>query len=94
MLGINIARQEDCSVLTLNNGSSIRLLRNKSINVRGERSNLILLLCTCPTCGDEFWKQFDLRYDELPQVIYDKYMLECNSKCLESKVEKGNKDEV
>ena len=82
-LGIDIARQEDCSVLTLNNGSSIRLVRNKSTNVRGLRSNLISLFCTCPTCGDEFWKQFDLRYDALPQVVDDKYMLECNLKCIE-----------
>ena len=82
-LGIDIARQEDCTVLTLKNGSSIKLVKNKATNVRGERSNLISLLCTCPTCGNEFWKQFDLRYDALPHVIDDKYMLECNLKCIE-----------
>lgn len=81
-LGIDIGIQQDSSVLTFSNGSSIRLVRNKTTNVRGLRSNLISLLCTCPTCGNEFWKQFDLRYDALPSIIDDKYMLECNIKCI------------
>jgi len=84
MLGMDIGKQEDCTVLTFSNGSSIKLVKNKSTNVRGLRSNLISLLCTCPTCDDEFWKQFNLRYDTLPSVVDDKYMLACNSKCLES----------
>ena len=83
MLGIDIAKQEDCTVLTFSNGSSIRLINNKSTNIRGERSNLISLLCTCTVCGDEYWKQFDLRYDALPQIHGDKYMLVCSKKCLE-----------
>lgn len=84
-LGIDIVRQEDCSVLNFSNGSNIKLIRNKSTNVRGLRSNLISLLCTCPTCGDEYWKQFDLRYDTLPQVIDDKYMLICSIECMNLK---------
>ena len=82
-LGIDIGTQEDCTVLTFSNGLSIRLINNKSTTIRGERSNLISLLCTCPTCGDEFWKQFDLRYDTLPQVDSDRYMLVCSKECLE-----------
>lgn len=82
MLGIDIAKQEDCTVLTFSNGSSIKLIRNKSTNVRRLRSNLISLLCTCPTCGDEFWKQFDLRYDSLPQIVDDKYMLDYSKECM------------
>lgn len=82
-LGIDIGIQQDSSVLTFSNGSSIKLLRNKATNVRGLRSNLISLLCTCPTCGEEYWKQFDLRYDELPQIVDYKYMLECSKDCLE-----------
>lgn len=81
-LGIDISKQEDCSVLTFNNGSSIRLIRNKTTSVRGLRSNLISLLCTCPHCGEEYWKQFDLRYDILPQIVDDKYMLSCSIDCL------------
>ena len=45
MLGIDLAKEEDCTVLTLSNGSNIRLLRNKSTNVRGLRSKLMSLLC-------------------------------------------------
>jgi hypothetical protein len=81
-LGIDLAKQEDCSMLTFSNGSSIKLIRNKTTNIRGLRSNLISLLCNCPTCGDEYWKQFDLRYDTLPPILDDRYMLECSRKCL------------
>ena len=91
-LGIDIGTQEDCTVLTFSNGLSIRLINNKSTTIRGLRSNLISLLCTCPTCGDEFWKQFDLRYDVLPQVIDDKYMLTCDIECLEKAINKISKE--
>ena len=91
MLGIDIGKQEDCTVLTFSNGSSIRLVKNKSTNVRGLRSNLISLLCTCPTCGIEYWKKFDMRYETLPQVYDDKYMLICSYECLE-KLKKKESD--
>ena len=88
MLGIDIGTQEDCSVLTFRNGSNIKLINNKSTNVRGLRSNLISLIYTCPTCGNEFWKQFDLRYDTFPQIVDDKYMLVCSNECQDKKGER------
>jgi hypothetical protein len=81
-LGMDIGTKENCSVLTFSNGSSIKLIRNKTSNIRGTRRNLMSLLCTCPTCGDEYWKQFDLRYDSLPPVIDEKYMLACSKECM------------
>jgi hypothetical protein len=87
-LGIDLARQEDSSVLTFSNGSSIKLIKNKVTNIRGLRSNLISLLCTCPTCGEEYWKQFDLRYNTLPPIIDDKYILPCSLYCLNNEVNK------
>lgn len=78
----DMEEQDDCNILTFSNGSSIKLVKNKSEITRGCSSNLISLLCTCPTCGNEFWKQFDLRYDELPPLINNKYILACSNECL------------